>query len=293
MKRVSKRPKQREASGNLIVLISLSAGTFVIVCLIALSFVSLFYVHNHLQDTADSVAMFGAAKLNVHNRAGQMNSMIKRCRELVFDARMKHKACDQKFPHLSSLSRDLLEVAQLDALELDQERARLAGIMKDEANEAMQRAFKERAGGLELTLPWLKLARPEFVIEYGDLSELTSNVEDIQGIPELSKLDSASGTLTPISRHYKGHINAVLPGEDGNIPFRISALPPVVEGHASMIHLSPESRFVAFKETDSQLPSSCRIRLRVDVSGNRLPGTAESAMAVTAVAVTGGAFNYE
>lgn len=185
----------RNESGSLLIMTMFFACAFVTLTLVGMSFASIVYVQNRLQSTADSIAMAGATKLNQQDRAGQMNNMVKRCRQLVFSSRVDYKDACSKHRQVADLARSLLEEAQDSAEELDQERTKLAKVMKTEATEAVESAFRDRQQSLEITLPWLKQRGPFVSLQFGDLknefriSKLPSSVHGEMPVGHLASND--------------------------------------------------------------------------------------------------------
>ncbi len=277
----------RNASGNILVLMSLSASSFILVALLSMSYASLIFVNNYLQSTADSVALFGAAKLNIGDRAGQMNTLVKRCRQLAFDSREKCTMTANRYPQLSNLANELMDEAQFAASDVESQRIHLREVMINESTQAMKEAFQERAGQLECNLPFMTLSQPELNCKFGEIKDVSSNVTETEFMQKLAESDRGSGLLTPLSAHFKGG-RAALPGADGQMPFDFSPLPASVNGHNALAHLTSIDVFREFAFDESELPSACSVKLTAAVSGNRLPGTKETEMTVAASAITAG-----
>lgn len=287
MNRTTEKSKQRNAHGNVLVLMSFSASSFVLMTLLSMCYVSFIFVNNYLQSTADTVALYGSAKLNVHDRAGQMNRIVKRCRQLAFDSREKCTVIGSRYPQLASLANELMDEAQNAAFEVENERLHLREVMIKESTEAMKTAFENRVGSMECKLPFLSIAQPEFHCRFGEIKEVCSNITETDFMPKLSDNDKGAGLLTTLSAHFKGGV-ANLPGADSQLPFRFASLPASVDGHNSLAHLTSADSFDAFEHDESSLPSACSVELTALVSGNRLPGTKETEMTVAASGISAG-----
>jgi hypothetical protein len=279
----------RKQSGNLLAVTSLTAAGFVASTLMALSFISVLCINNRLQSEADTLALFGANNLNVHNRIGQMNTIICQSRQLVFSARESLSDAQKRHPQLANFANEMLEEAQIDAQELEQERHRLQSLIEAEAKDAIVKEFQQRRDSFQLNLPWIKIGNPQLAISFGEQSDLCSNVKDPECMPDLYSFDMASGRLTDTAHYMKGHSNATLPGPDNYLSFHISKLTPSANGKPSVSHVISGDKFSSFDDTSSQLPSACRVSIVLDVAANKSTLTPASQLKTESSAVTAGA----
>lgn len=286
----NERKRIRSERGNFFIFIMLSACSFVIFSLTGMSLVNLIFVHNRLQTTADSIALAGMAKLNDQDRVGQMNNLVKRSRQLVFDSTENHSHASTKYSQVAPLAQSLLEEARSGAEEVERERLKLGKVMREEATAAMEASFRRQQESLEINLPWLKQRGPFYRHQFGDLRNIESNARDLRGIADLSAADESAGFLTS-SAHFKGHKNANLPNGDSQLTFKLSRLPASVHGERPLGRLASVDQFTAFNRSDDQLPSSCQVELTVYVSGAGLAGNCEYQMRVTSAAITSGSLD--
>lgn len=253
--------------GNMLVLSGVLVAVNAIGLLVASSFGSLYFVHNRLQSTADEIALEGARKLNEQDQLGQMNNMIARSRQLVFDAGKSSDDANEHLAHLSELAEQLHQEARDGAILMETERVKLRTVSKAEAQSAMINRFNQIRTGHGLALPWLRVSIPVTpIITFGKVDKVQSNVQEIIGLDELTTEDHNKQYIqTDGSKLYKEGIDAKLPGSshDGDLNFHLSSLPaPVLES------VSPARAVLANKFKTSaadQLSSAVQVELKVGV----------------------------
>lgn len=258
----------RSHKGNMLVL----SGAFVMVNAVALvvasSFGSLFFVHNRVQTFADELALEGARKLNEQDRIGQMNSMIARSRQLVYDADVANQQAQSNLNHLNDVAQQLYDEAHDGAQLLEQERMKLRTVSTTEASQAINKRYNELKNGYALVLPWLQSgsnATP--VISFGCTKNVNSNVSELNGIDTLDSFDKSQSYITTDgSKLYKENINAKLEGSPSDLSFKISSLPAPVANN-----ISPARTILAksFRQVSGdQLYSTVQVQLQLDVSAS-------------------------
>lgn len=268
------------------------SGVFMTVLALALiicsSFGSLYFVHNRLQTTADELALEGARKLNEQDRIGQMNNMIARSRQLVFDAGKSEEETQESLNHLSYLSGRLHQEAREGAELLEAERQKLETVSRNEAVAAIGARFNQIKEGHALVLPWLQVSVPVTpTINFGCTKKVKSNVEVLEGIDELKEADSAHSYLsTDGSKLYKDNIDAKLPESDSDLHFYISSLPAPVD-----TRIAPARAILArsYKEASNlQLKSTVKVELLLDVNTTLGAEAGSSMKAIGTAVATGG-----
>ncbi|MBX9689635.1 MAG: Tad domain-containing protein [Candidatus Obscuribacterales bacterium] len=256
---------RRAENGNMLVLTGIFLMVLVIAVLLASSFGSLYFVHNRLQTTADQLALEGARKLNEQDRIGQMNNMIARCRQLVFDAGVSHESTEDHLAQLNDLSEKLHDEAREGATLLESERLTLRSVSVSESNAAIMNRFNEIKNGHELVLPWIQAAVPlSPQIKYGWTDKTESNVEDLDQISDLNNADQAQNYIAGDgSKLYKHNIDAKLPGSDSDLHFKLASLPAPVQNY-----VSPARAILSksYKElSDEQLYSTVQVELKLEL----------------------------
>lgn len=279
---------KRNVRGNMLVL----SGVFVTVnavgLLIASSFGSLYFVHNRLQTTADELALAGARKLNEQDRLGQMNNMVARSRQLVFDASKTNDTVHSSLAHLNEISDQLHMEARDGATFLETERHKLFTVSRDEATQTMTTHFNQLKEGHKLGLPWLQVSVPLMPqIKFGCTDKVSSNVTALKGLTDLEAADQANYLNPDGSKLYKDNIDAKLNGTpDDDLHFKLSSLPAPVQKD-----ISPARAILAksYKDTTGdQLYSTVQVQLQLNVD-TKLGAEAHSLMqAVGTAEATGG-----
>lgn len=255
----------RTIKGNLLVLASVSSVVSALLLIAALSLVGLLGIHNRLKRTADEIALVGACQLNASDRIGQMNNMVARCRQLTYASRQADDLAQENCPNWQGLADQLLQEARDDAKSLEVERQKLEALSIQEAQSAMQDVFEQRKTGYRVKLAWTELAEPDLVsIQFGKIVDVDSNVSLLTGIPELASFDQSSGLVRPNRNLYEEGINAKLPGQDSDLNFYLSSLPPPIQKTVApaRVALNPEIS----PETTNQLRSAVQVVLSINVS---------------------------
>lgn len=279
---------KRNKRGNMLVLSSVFITVNAVGLVVASSFGTLFFVHNRLQATADELALEGAKKLNEQDRIGQMNNMIARSRQLVYDADDSNTDVQAHLNHLSEVSNILHEEAREGASLLSNERSKLLNISKLEAISAVVNRYNDIKNGHGMILPWLQADVPVHpVIKFGYTDKTESNAAEMSGINELDNKDKLQGLITSDgSKLYKKNIDARLSdGNDTDLHFYMSSLPAPVEKS-----ISPARVILAknFKDTPAtQLASTVQVELKMDVD-TKLGAEAHSTMQCVGTAQTNG-----
>lgn len=279
---------KRNQRGNMLVLSSVFIAVNALGIVVASSYGSLFFVHNRLQATADELALEGAKKLNEQDRIGQMNNMIARSRQLVYDADDSNQDVQEHLNHLSEISGILHDEAREGASLLENERTKLLNISKLEATSAVVNRYNEIKSGHGLVLPWLQADAPVHpVIKFGCTDKTDSNAAELSGIDELDTKDKDQGIITTDgSKLYKKNIDAKLStGNDTDLHFHLSSLPAPVQNS-----ISPARVILAknFKDApDTQLPSTVQVEMKMDVD-TKLGAEAHSTMQCVGTAETNG-----
>jgi hypothetical protein len=281
--------RSRHPGGNMILMSVMVLGVVIVLVLAGVGVMFLFTSHQKAQNTTDSVALQAASVLNAHDRAGQMNNLVARCRELVYTSRETYDEAAANLRHLEPLARQLLDESRQSAHLVEAERARLC---QQELDELKRIAVESASGEVVSTVSGITTKSPQITtITVGHIEGIPSNVEVSKGVPELFQRDMAAGLIEPRSGLYNGNINAKLPGVDTDLDFRISSLPAPVKGTIAPARLATAS---VFRQTGQavgesqvgrveQLPSAVQVKFNMKVSAAGDKKGNDVALGVTAV----------
>jgi hypothetical protein len=285
---MKKTNSRRNSSGGMLGLAWLIFGILLVVICVGLSFGSMFFFQSMLQKFADDLALSGACRLNDGNRIGQMNDLTARCRQLVFASRSAAESNLGSSPELQSLSQQLLEEAQRNAVALDGERARLQKLSQAEATATMSNDYHSNQSRFNLVFPWInvKIANSSLASSFGSVKGTDSNVKHLSGIPDLADYDQAQKYVDKASGLYTGNLDARIPQPDDQYRFKLASLAPSVRGQIAPARLIQEGDLQL--AADDHIPSALKVDLRASLS---LPGlNGESGIVhVTSAAATNGA----
>ncbi len=287
---IEEKQMTRKIRGNMLVLSGVFVTVNAVALLVASSFGSLYFVHNRLQTTADELALEGARKLNEQDRIGQMNNMVARCRQLVYDSNESNDEASSNLNQLQDLADDLHKEARDGALLLNQERQKLLNVSTNEARSAMLARFNSIKEGHALLLPWLQVDVPSTPqIKFGKTEKVQSNVGILSGLSDLESMDKVKYQATDGSKLYKEGINARLDGSpDVDLNFKISSLPAPVQNSISPARAILARSFKTMSGSDDQLYSSVQIEMQIEVN-TTLGASAHSTMkAIGTACATGG-----
>lgn len=292
---------QRRDNGNVIILCCVTFAVVALALLIAYSFCGLYLVHNRLQGSVNEIALAGAKKLNEKDRLGQMNNMIVRCRQLVYTSRAELEKTKKDLKDLESFAEPLLKESREAAAKLEGERKNLRDRARIESVETMQAQFDAIRPSYAVTLPWLRISEPRMSSpSFGKLVGLRSNVEELGPFTDLSKDDRArnyvdsppsgsGGSMSKRLNLYAAEDNLRLSAPDDDLIFKLSTLPPPVNGVISPARiLLPRSFTESAATSPDYAPCAAQVRLSIRVQTGIGPYAA-SIMESTGTCVTTGA----
>lgn len=276
---------KRSKRGNMLIMSGVFVSINALALLIASSYGSLYFVHNRLQTTADELAILGTSMLNEQDRIGQMNNMIARSRQMVYDADTASTNVSTSLSHLSQIADQLHAEAREGAILLEQERSKLATVCTQDATAAVTARFAAIRQLHALVLPWLQVSEPSLQISFGRINAVQSNVNELPGIPALDRADSRSYISSNGSHLYQNNINAQLPGADNSLTFKLCSLPAPVQTSVSPARAALASKYIV--ATDDQISSAVQVKLQLDVATGMGPSSS-APMVVTGTAETTG-----
>ncbi|MCC6976819.1 MAG: Tad domain-containing protein [Candidatus Melainabacteria bacterium] len=278
----------RNERGNMLILGSVVMAIVGLALLIGYSYGGLVFTHNRLQTSADEIALAGARKLNDCDRIGQMNNMIARSRQMVFYSREQLDEATNNYPHLAAIASELLDDSKDMAIELEQQRKHLRNVALYESIVAMEKKFNQLKGTYPMSLPWLKVGKPQLVrMRLGRLDKIESPVEELKNIAELENWDKENAHIknSPGLKLYKQGKNAKLPGAENVLDFKFSSLAPPVEKTVSPAHIALDTAFRT--HADKEIDSSTEVELTLSVATGIGADTKTEMRAVSAAAATG------
>jgi hypothetical protein len=257
--------------------------------LIGWSFSGLYFAHNRLQTSADEIALTGAKKLNEKDRIGQMNSMIARCRQLVYASRDDSNDVKKQFPEIDKYAEQLMEESRQSAIDLENERKKLRAVAEAEAVQAMRAKFDSIKNTYSMSLPWLQVKTPRVIsVGLGRVDGVESNVEEFDKFDKLKQSDRAQDFTAVFNKMslYKADRNEQLKDDDTDLPFFITSIPPPIQSSVAPARtVLPD----VYREANDELvPTATKVMLDLRVQNGLGPQTSER-MTATSAAITNGA----
>ncbi len=285
--------------GNVLLFVVAIAGVFVALLIFGLVVYFVMFSQRRMQTEADRLTLVGAEVLNRGDRTGQMNNMVARSRELVYNSRMIHERARAGYSHLEPLARQLLEEARTGARLVEVERQRLVGLNVRQVAGAVREAAQQGSSASGISFFGVRTDPPQLIgIDVGYINGVRSSVDASEGNPELKSQDLISAYVDKQSGLYQGNINAKLHAPDNDLDFKIASLQAPQKGQASQARLvsldmfKRTARVIEESEQKSdpcdQLPSALQLILEMKVSGAK-DGRKDKPVRVTTAATTSGA----
>lgn len=216
----------------------------VVVGLVLLDIYWLHFISSKQISAADTVALASATALNKEDRAGQINFMVVRARELLFCCREAEARAEQKHSNLAAITAILVDRSKRNAELLKNERNKLMEIQLKEATQLAMDSMTAAGGPRESGMPGVSNSAAKLrTVEIGYLEGNLSNIEASKGNELLLQYDQDQGYIDKTSGLYKGNIDLKLPDEDGTLEFQVSILPAAVHGTISSPRLALPSSF--------------------------------------------------
>lgn len=284
-----KAKKSRRQSGNMLILGSVVMALVGLGLMIGYSYGGLVFTHNRLQASADEIALAGARKLNDGDRIGQMNNMIARSRQLVYESRLQRDRVETEYPQLIAIAQQLLDESRDSAEELESQRKHLKIVAQNEALIAMEKKFDQIKGTYPMSLPWMKVSSPQLVrMRLGRLENVESNVEELKNIKELETWDKERNYVkdSPGLRLYRRNCKAELPGPEADLKFYMCSLAPPVQKTVSPAHISLAKSYKQVQE--HEIASCTQVKITLNVATG-LGAQAQSDLSAMSTAAATGA----
>lgn len=283
---------RRRERGSVLVFTCVGLVILAVCFLIGWSISGLYFAHNRLQGSAEEIALTGAKKLNERNRIGQMNSMIARCRQLVYASREDLYTVKKDFPTIEKFADQLMDESRLSAFDLDQERRKMRAVAEQEAVQAMRDKFNSIKNTYPMSLPWMKVKTPRVIgLGLGRIEGVESNVQEFELFDELKKTDRAQDYTAVFNKMnlYKGDKNEKLE-DDTDLPFFLTSLPAPIQSTVSPARTVLPGQY---READDELvPTATKVTLDLRVENGVGTRTSQTMRAV-GTAITAGASNQQ
>jgi hypothetical protein len=240
--------------------------------------------HHLLQNGADSLALENAVSLNMNDRAGQINNLVARSRELVFNSRQAFDASSGAHEYLRPLSGRLLQLSRAGATRVADEKKRL---VQSTLSELLDRDAGVQSQLADFSPLQDKQARLTD-LEVGFLIDQSSDVPASPGSTLLYTQDLQAGYIQKATNSYNAFVNLKLPGPDSDLNFTLSAMPSLNSTRLTdganfkpLALLVQEDSKVAY--ICAEFPSSVRLRLSkpVTIGGDYRTGISTTSAAST------------
>jgi hypothetical protein len=257
------------------------------------SFGSLFFMYNRLQTSANEVALEGARALNQHDRIGQMNNMIGRCRQLVYSDSKNFNDVMAHYPQLEELATELRDESRDSANLLNSQRQTLMEYARNSAVTAMHDKWDTIKDTYPIVLPWLKVSAPGGLhYRFGKIADTESNVVEFKTFDTLVAYDHGHSNVrlpdnpsnTAALTLYR-QTNAHLPSPDASLTFKLCSLAAPVQGTISPARVVGVNAFETIPA--SQIPSATQVRLTLPVATGLGASAASVITAIGSAAATG------
>lgn len=247
--RGNKQGRRAVENGSMLLLTCAIGILIVLGIVFAISLGKFFVHHTHDQNVVDSTTLKAALLLNADDHAGKMNNLVIQSREMVFDARSAHNATlNSDFWYLEPLAQRLLDQSRWGAQFVENGRKRLiTEEIKGLQNLAGTDQSLKNHGATVVSL------------EVGSLADRRSNVYDDEA-DELQSLDKEKKWVDPQTRRFNGNINAMLPFEDQDLTFKISALHAPSNGkmvQASLVAANEFEKMVTIIDKGKPVAAIC------------------------------------
>jgi hypothetical protein len=286
-------------TGSVIVLLAALLTLLIAVLIGVFNLVDIFVVHHKATENADQCALHLVEIFNRNNVACRMNNSLSRARQLVFLSRTTlNEVQITNHSYLQPLAAHLMDQSRSGAQIVITQQQRLCAAQLLELRKEIDSMRKEQDSSA-IDLPWLHATGSQIeAVELGSIQDSqANNTYDVEQWPDLVEADKQAKLIEPQTRLYRGGINAVLPGEDADLQFKLSKLAPMVDGWQHAAWLIKPGLFT--KELDivkndedqicriNQIPSALQLTLRHGISTPLLYGHKQSLEVKTTSAACG------
>lgn len=209
----------RSTKGSVLVLTLFSGGLLCTAAMLALSIVLLLLQNSSLQSQTDALVLDNGTLLNANDRTSQINNLIAKSRELVFNSRQSLNACTDEHANLRPFADRLMALSRTQALRVLLEKKRL---VQSTVNELLAKDYGSTAA-MTVSLEDQKPFARDLTVGY--LIDQVSDVPAPIGNPALLSFDTTAGYIQSDSSLYKAFTDLKLPGPDDDLQFSLASIP--------------------------------------------------------------------
>ena len=237
----------RSSKGSMIMVSVLALAVISLTIVVGLCFYMILSQQRRGQTACDDKALMFANILNQQNRAGQMNAIVERSRELVYLSRQNASAAGAlPIPGYQALANQLLLESRESAELVDKERKNQIDITLCDVHNCVTRVVKDSQVPPHPILSWLFEEQPEITtVNFGSVTDVLSSVASPRVLSDLHEYDLKAKYVEKTSNLYYGNINAKLPSPDEDLPFHFASLPAQVDKVDAPPRLVESSVFVS------------------------------------------------
>lgn len=286
--------KQRKERGNILIICAAVGFVILVIGLWALDVFWLHLLNAKELSAAEKVAMAAAVALNKDDSIGQMNYMLAHSREMVTCLRFNEAMAERDHEILKQLTHDLAQKAHDTSALLAVERKNLEAARISQSYKAAQDALTTagspnaaRMAGVATSGASIEIDKCSFGCAKATPSDTdndnnlaSSNVEPSKYYfdEKIDKMlmDYDKKFLDDTGKYYKGNCHVPLDlnfpggGDDSDLQFPVSSLPPCINNYTSPPRLMQANEFhkmAAFSESASPqyIPTAVYIVLKLTI----------------------------
>ena len=242
----------RQEIGSMLVLSCLIGVLIIVGTVFIYDVLSAYINHQLLSDRADRLALEAASKFNQGDRANRMNHLLVQSRDLIFHSRQTYDKTlsNQPYKHLLPLADQLLKQSRQGATLLEQERQRLVAVRLAEVQQSLSNQGFDSSG------PALFSKLSVEGLDVGTIDGFTSGVPSSYSSSELREDDLEKRLIDKKTGIYFGEIDAKLPSEDRDLPFKLCSLPPLNK-QGALQRSAPYRQYAILRKNGEEIPFQC------------------------------------
>jgi hypothetical protein len=278
----------RRILGSMSALVAVNIAIVVLVLLFGVSVLLMFRDRGLLQSQAESTSLKNAVYLNVNDRAEQINNLVARSRELVFNSRQSANAAIGNHQYLQPLAAQLLMLSRESAIKILKEKRRL---VHSTLSELRLQNRNIDSGWNGLSLPGGQVSKV-VDLEVGSMADQTTNIACQPGNAALFSHDINAKYISQPSNEYMPLVNLKLPDADSDLEFTLSPMPRCNEAKPAQARLVKGRDFKAYcclVKGGSETAEECKefpCAQRIAISRRDKPLNGREAVIVTGAAAS-------
>lgn len=234
----------RNKRGSMLVLTVLALFLVFIIVAQLSGFAAMLLAHEKLMDQTEQSEMRAVEILNENDRTGRINLMTASSRELVFDSRRLYNSVAYNYPAYARLEQNYLEESREGARLVSQEREKIIAYEITE-ERALAADIAKKNQDRKLLPCGATDGSCVYDLELGYSQGEDSNVRATEQDPDLYEYDELSKNFDKETKLYHGNTSLSLPGEDCDLEFKLSSLPPPVSGTPTQARIDDGEKFVS------------------------------------------------